>query len=110
MLEASGDDVVHDLAAVEGDDLLAAVVLVIELVLVDAHQPENRRLKVVRMDRALDGGVADLVRLADHLAALHAAAGKPHAVAHRRMVAAGLALVALDRGGAAELAAPDHQR
>src|SRR5262249_57869824 len=61
----------------------------------------------VYVDAVLDGAQAQLVGGADHLAALHPAAGEPHREAVGVVVAA---VGVLAHRGAAELAAPDHHR
>src|SRR5438477_248477 len=75
-------------APVDGDDLVTVVVAKRQLVLIDAEGLQDRGVQVARRDRALDGAVADGVGGADDLTALDAAAGQPHRVAGRGMVAA----------------------
>src|SRR5258706_15625709 len=61
------------------------------------------------MNRAIDGGVADVVGGADDLAALHAAAGEPDRVAAGGMVAAFFIAAAFGAGSSAEFAGPEDQ-
>src|SRR6185436_8665771 len=62
------------------------------------------------MDWPLDGGVADVVRGADDLAAFDAAAGEPDGVAGGRMVAPLFLAGAFSAGSAAEFSGPEDQR
>src|SRR4051812_20052643 len=47
----------HHFAAVDGDDLLAVVVLVVQRVLVDAERVQDRRVQVVRRNDILYRGI-----------------------------------------------------
>src|SRR5262249_4505853 len=68
-------------------------------------------VQVVDVDRMVDGVHADLVGGAVHDSALDAAAGKEGGEAGVVVIAAGLAVLGRLRvGGAAEFAAPDHER
>ena len=80
--------------------------------MVDAELVQQRGVEVVDVDGILDDVVAEVVRLADDVAALDAGAGHPEAEAARVMVAAVVVLGerALRIDGAAELAAPDDER
>ena len=76
------------------------------LYVIQAQAPEDGRMDIVDMQRALDGAQADVVGAADHLALGDAATGHEHGKAPRVVVAAGASLV---EWGAAELPAPDDQ-
>src|SRR5438874_1468113 len=86
----SGEYLLNYLSPVDCDDLLAVVVLVKELVLIDAQGVQDGRVQVVGVDGPLHGDEADRVGGADHLASLDPAAGQPHGVSQGRVVAPGL--------------------
>ncbi len=81
---------------------------------VEAQAVQDGGLQVVDVDGVPDDVHAQVIGSADHLAAANAAAGHPHAVGKRVVVAAGVVLLAgvadLDHRRAAEFAAPDNQR
>ena len=81
---------------------------------IQAETVQQGRLQIVHVDLVLGDVHAEVVRLADHRAALDAAARQEEAVRQRMMVAAGVVGVArvadLAHRGAAEFAAPDYQR
>src|SRR5688500_11094281 len=110
---ASGDDFADDVARDVGQAEVAAGVAVGELLVVEAQQMEDRGMQVVDAGRVFLGLEAELVGRAIDGAATDAAAGQPDAEAVVVVVAAKLALAIaaqLDRGRAAELAAPNDQR
>ena len=69
------------------------------------------RLQIVYVNAIGDDVVSEIVRLANHIAALDAATGHPHRKAPAVMVAAviGIAQLALAVNGASEFPAPDDQ-
>src|SRR5947209_1577637 len=93
-----------DFAIDQRGTLGAAVVQVGDLHVIEAETPEDRRVEIVDVDRALDLAEADLVGAADDGAALDSAAGHPHGEAPRIVVAAVTLLV---ERRAAEFPAPD---
>src|SRR5262249_20176031 len=88
-----------------GQAEVSAVVAIGELLVVQAHQVQDRGVQVVDADAVDDGLETDFVSLAVLYPALDAAAGQPAGEAVRVVVAAGAAL--LHHRQAAELAAPD---
>ena len=92
--------------------LIEALELVDQLLVVHAHQVEDRRVDVPDVDRVLDDVVAEVVGLAERDAGLDAGAGEPVDESARMVVAAvvGPRQLALAVGGPAEFATPDHQR
>ena len=78
-----------------------------QALVVEAREVQHRRVPVVDVHHAVDGGVADFIRAAVAQAALHAAAGHPHREALGVVVAA-VAVLRVRR--AAELAAPEDER
>ncbi len=97
-------------------DVRQAVVAPLELeglpFVVDPEQVLHRGVEVVHVHRVLDDVVAELVGLAVDMAAFDAAAGHPEAEATGVVVATVGVLgdLALAIRGAAEFAAPDHER
>src|SRR4051812_49371277 len=85
---ASAHDAPDDLAVDVGEPEVAAAVAVGELLVVDAHQMQDRRVQVVHVDLVGDGGDAELVGGAVDVAPLDAAAGEPHGEARAVVVAA----------------------
>jgi hypothetical protein len=85
----------------------AALELERQLRVVEAQEMQQRRVQVVHVHPVLHRVEAQIVRLADRLAALDTAAGEPVGEGVRVVVAAVGA--ALHHRRAAELAAPDHQ-
>src|SRR5260221_2615241 len=84
-----------------------------ELFMIEAEQVQDRGLEVVNVDGILDDVKAELVRRAVSQPALHAAAGQPHRVSARMMIAAERTAergIRLDHRRAAEFAAPNHER
>src|SRR3954453_23175903 len=105
------DDVLDDVAEVVRKPEIPAVVAVRELLVVEAQQGEDRRVEVVDVDAVLDRAVAELVGRPVREPALDAPAGHPRAEPAAVVVATGLGrAVGVAGDGAAELAAPDHQR
>ena len=78
---------------------------------IDTHTLQDGRLHIVDVHGIRGDVVRVLVRLADHGAALDAAAGHPHAEVARMMIATvvGFGETALTVNGASELAAPDDK-
>ena len=99
-----------------GETEIAAGVAISEARVVEAHELQDRGVKIVDVDRLIYGPEAELVRRAVYVTALHAAAGHPH----RESVVVVVATVELarvlsrrgqfDGGRAAELAAPKDER
>lgn len=101
------NDLVGHVAVDVGEAEVAAGVAERELLVVEAQQVQHRGVQVVRVEDALDGGVAHRVGRAMTKAAFHAAACHPHGEA--AVVVAAAAGVVFVRP-ATELAAPDEQR
>ena len=92
---------------------IAALVAICQLRVIEAHQLQDRRLKVVDVDRLFGGIEAHLVRCAVRHSGLQAGAGHEERVAMRVMVAADVVAgggAAFAERRAAELGGPDHQR
>ena len=102
----------HHLAVDVGQPEVASLEAVRQLLVVDAERVQDGGLEVVDRDRVGHHVVAELVGLAEHEPALHAAAGDPHAEVPRMMVAAVVRVgqLALAEHRPAELAAPDDER
>src|SRR5437764_7501574 len=66
------------LTADDGRTLGAAVVQVRHLHVIQAETPEDGRVNVMHMNRALHGAQADMVGPPHYQSRLHAAAGLPH--------------------------------
>src|SRR5262249_21110147 len=107
---ASGENLLDDLGAVDGDKFVAVVVPEEQAMLVDAERVQDRRGQVVGVNGPFHRGVTDRVGGADDLAAAHPAAGQPHRVTRWRVIAARRRSGVLGCRRAAELAAPDDQR
>ena len=65
----------------------AALVEVGQAFVVNAHQPQHRRVKVVNMDAAFRDVVTEIIRLAIDEARLHTATRHPRRETARMMVA-----------------------
>ena len=89
-----------------GEAVIPAGVAVGELLVVEAHEVEDRGIHVVDVDAVLDGREPELVGGAVAKTFLHPAAGHPGGVAIVVVVAT---LLALGGGGAAKFAAPDDE-
>src|SRR5262249_2993878 len=93
---------------------IAAHVLICQPRVIQPKTMQNRCLKVVDVDLVFDDIQPQLVRFADHLAALDAAARQEQAIGERMMIATGIVSIArvanFDNRRAPELAAPDDQR
>src|SRR5262245_2417587 len=80
--------------------------------MVNPEESEDGSVVIVDVNRIADDVVAKIIGFAVHLAGFDAAAGQEHGEATAMMIAAvvrgGESALAVD--GAAELAAPDHQR
>ena len=74
---------------------------------IEAERVQDGGVNVVHVGSACRCAQPDLVRCADHLAALDAAAGHPDGEAPRVVIAA---LALLVEGRASELSAPDDER
>src|SRR5262245_10758345 len=86
-----------------GEPLIAAVMPKRQLLVIQPQQMQDRRVEVIHRDALRPRPQAELVGLADCLPPLHAAAGQPHGVSVRVVIAA---LAALRHRRAAELARP----
>ena len=100
------DEVVDDVAVDVGEAVIPAGVAVGELLVVEAHEVEDRGIHVVDVDAVLDGREPELVGGAVAKTFLHPAAGHPGGVAVVVVVAT---LLALGGRGAAKFAAPDDE-
>ena len=89
--------------------MIEALVKVRQAGVVEAHQLEDRRVKVGDVASVLDRVEPQFVGGADGLAPLDARAGEPHRETVRIMIAAGLVDPLAGRRPA-ELAAPNDQR
>src|SRR4051794_36104132 len=101
------DDPLHYFPVDVREAIVAPAEEVGEPGVVEAHEVEEGRVQVVDVDLIFDSVPAELIRGAVNLAAPDAPAGQPHGEAKRVMLAA---IVVLGGWGAAEFAAPDHQR
>ena len=95
----------HHIPMHVGQTEIAALEAVGQLGVVEAEQVQDRGVEVVDVDFVRRGVEAELVRLAERGAGLHAAAAQPHRETIRVMVSAVVA--SLDHRSAAELAPPD---
>ncbi len=75
--------------------------------MIQAQQVQHRRVQIVQMDFILHGVVAVIVGRAVAESRLHAAAGHPHRIAMRVVVAA---VVTLRRRRATKFTSPQDQR
>ena len=91
----SGDDVVQHRSRHVRQPEVAAAVLIGQLGVIDAHQVQDRGVQVVHVHRLLDRLEPEVVGRAVGDAALHAAAGEPHAEPERVVIAAALIAPAL---------------
>ena len=98
-----GKQFLNDVAVADDRDRPAGVG-VIFLGVVDAERRVERRGHVVGREAFVLRGRGRLVRFAEHLAALHAAAGHQHEHAPRIVVAAAFGIAAVDLRRAAEFA------
>ena len=105
-------DFADDLSGHVGEAEIPALEFVGEFFVIDAHLVQDRGLEIMHVDAFVGQVVAEVVGLADADAGLDAAAGHPHGETARVMIAADrfFGELALAVTGAAELAAPDHQR
>src|SRR5579883_3077049 len=76
-----------DLSADDGGALGPAIMQIGYTHMVEPQAPKNRGVQVVHVRSLLDGPQSDVVRAADNLAGLDAAARHPHTEAPRIMVA-----------------------
>ena len=109
----SRDDRARDLAVHIREPEVAAAMAVRESLVIESEQMKHCGMQIVNMDLAADRFVPQLVGRTVDVARLHPAAGHPHAVRLRVVVAAHAAAdggVGLNHGRAPELAAPDDQR
>src|SRR5580693_6475627 len=84
------NELLDRLRPLDADQLLVeAVVEVGQLVRVEPELVQNGGVQILDVVAILDGGAADLVRLADADAALDAAAGQPHREAVGVVIASG---------------------
>ena len=100
------NDVTNDRTVDVGQPEVAAIETVRQLLVVETQQVKDGRMQIVDMHAVLDSMVTEVVGGAVNHAALDAASREPHRVA----VGIVVATIALGKGGAAELAAPRHQR
>ena len=107
----SDQDLFHHAAAQVGEALEASGVVVGELHVVQSQAVQDGGMQVVQMVDVFGGLDAQLVGGSDHGAPLDAGAGKPHDHGVLVVVAARMGAEEVHGvvGGAAELAAPDHQ-
>src|SRR6266540_1420463 len=84
----SGEDGGRDLAGDIGETEVASAVVVGELLVVEAHQVQDRRVQVMDVHAVLDGGDAELIGGAVNVATLDAASGQPHREAGAVVIAA----------------------
>src|SRR3954470_13221336 len=107
--KVSSEHLIDHLAPVDGDFFPPVVIFEPEFVLIESQRVQQCRVQIVRMNRAIDGRVADVIGGADDLAAPHAAAGEPKGVTRRGMVAAFFLAGAFSAGSAAEFAGPEDE-
>src|SRR5688572_3172844 len=89
-----------------GQAHVAAVEMVRQLLVIEAEQVKNSRVKVIDRLLVFRDAVAEMIGRADNRAAFHAAAGEPDAEAVRIVIAS---VHALRDGHTAELTVPDDQ-
>lgn len=87
--------------------LRASLVVIKKLGMVETHEVEDGGVKVVDVDSVFDGVHAEIVGLADDLAAFRTASGQPHGKAVGIVIAA---VPFFGHGRPSEFPAPDHQR
>lgn len=90
-----------------GQPNVSAAVAVCELLLIEAHEMENRCVEIVNVHFVFDGVPSEVIGGAVNVAALHATARHAQRIAVRVMLAT---VFALTRRGAAEFAAPNDER
>src|SRR5437870_6580339 len=97
-----------------GQPKVSAQVTVGELFVIEAEAMQDGGLQVVDVYLVFDVVEPDVIVFADDLAAANPAAGQPHAIAVRVMIAPGVLEVVrtvhLSHGSSPELAAPHDQR
>src|SRR5438045_3215221 len=107
-----GEDFFYQLAMHIRQSIVTALETVGEPRVVDAQQMQRGGVEIVDMHGVFDDVVAEFIRLAEHLAALHSGTCHPDAETARVMVASVSVMgkFALRIHGAAKLAAPDDER
>src|SRR5581483_11038178 len=112
-LPDSGEHLLYYIAGDVGQAKIAAHVPIGQAGVIEAQALQDRRLQIVNVHFVLDYAHAQFVRLADHRAALHAAAGHPEAPCQRMEVTAAVAdfvgIANLHQRRASEFARPDDQ-
>jgi hypothetical protein len=104
---STAEHIANDIACDVGQTLIAAVVSNSQSSVIRAQQMQDRRVKVIDADSLVDGFHPEFIGGADGLTAANSAAGQPHCVAVRIVVAT---FAALRKRRSAELAAPYDQR
>lgn len=104
--ESLRDDVVGDRAMDIGEAEVASGIAVGELLVIESHEVQDGRVKVVDVHAFVDGGEAEVVAGAVHATAFHAASGEPDGEAVIVVVAS---LGTFGGRGSAELAAPKDE-
>ena len=100
------DELSYDIASEIGQLLIASIVQIPELVLVETHQPEYRRVKVAHGEAVAYGTDAKLIGLADYLSSPEPTSGKPHRETVRVVIAS---IAPLRHGQPTKFAAPNHE-
>ena len=104
---SSGEELLDKLAVDVGEAEVPALEPVGQLGVIKPEEMQQSRVQVMDMHLVLGGVEAEVIRLAQGQAPLHAPARHPHAEAIRMMIPAVIA--SLDHGGAAEFTAPDDE-
>lgn len=77
-----------DVSFIDRRAFWAALMLKQQLLVIEPHQVQDRRVQVVDMDAVFNGVQAEVVCLPNHLASLHTAASQPHRKPVRIVIAA----------------------
>src|SRR5882762_1754668 len=104
----SRDELLDDFTMDVGQSEIAALEAIAELRMIEAEQVEDGSMQIVDVDLILRGVEAKIIGLAQRESCFDATAGQPIGEAIGVMIAP--VVSALDHGGAAKFAAPNHQR
>ncbi len=96
----------YDFAVHIGQSEIASRVAVCQLLVIKAHEMQNRRVQVMHVDSIFDRRATKLIGRAVARPALHAATRHPNGIAIVVVVAS---LLTFGSGSSAKLAAPDDQ-
>ena len=91
MQSDSGDNVTHDVTVYVGQAEVSTRVSIGQLLMVEAHEVQDRGVQIVNVDSVFDGGQSKLIGRAVAESAFDTAAGHPDGVAVVVVVATFLA-------------------